>query len=74
MRRAGDMVSIHVENYFGGEVRFGEDGLPLTSKGDRFNHGFGTRSMFHIVAGYDGTLSARAQDDIFHLNALIPIP
>ena len=74
VRRAGDMVSIHVENYFGGDVRFGEDGLPLTSKGDRFNHGFGTRSMRLIVESYDGTLSARATDDIFHLNALIPLP
>ena len=74
VRRAGDMVSIHVENYFDGNVRFGEDGLPLTSKGDRRNHGFGTRSMRLIVESYDGTLSASAQDDIFHLNALIPIP
>lgn len=74
VRRAGDMASVHVENFFDGNVRFGEDGLPLTSKADRFNHGLGTRSMRLIVESYEGSLSASAQGDVFHLNALIPLP
>ena len=74
VRRAGDMVSIHVENYFDGNVRFDEDGLPVTRKGDQLNHGFGVRSMRMIVEGLGGSLSVGAHDDIFHVDALVPLP
>ena len=74
VRRTGDMVSIHVENYFDGNVRFDEDGLPVTRKGDQLNHGFGVRSMRMIVEGLGGSLSVGARDDIFHMDALIPLP
>ena len=73
VRRIGDMISVHVENYFSGSVAFGEDGMPLTSKEDKHNHGFGTRSMRLIVESYDGTISTNTQGDVFHLNALIPV-
>lgn len=71
---AGDMVSIHVENFFSGELHVSEDGLPLTSKSNHFNHGFGVRSMRLIAEGYGGSLTTSAQDDVFHLNVLIPPP
>ena len=74
VRRAGDMVSVHVENYFDGRLSLGEDGAPLTSKGDRLNHGFGTRSMRMIVEGYGGSIAFTQQGDIFHVNALVPLP
>lgn len=72
VRRAGDMTSIHVENYFDGSMRVAEDGGLLTSKKDRTNHGFGTRSMRMIVEGYGGSLTLRAREDVFLLDALIP--
>lgn len=74
VRRAGDMVSVHVENFFDGQVRFGDDGLPVTRKEDQSNHGFGTRSMRLIVERYGGTISANVTDDAYHVNALIPLP
>ncbi len=74
VRRTGDMVSIHVENYFDGRVDFGGDGLPHTRKADEANHGFGTRSMKAIVEAAGGSLTCRAEGDVFHLDALIPIP
>ncbi len=74
VRRAGDMVSVHVENFFDGQVRFGDDGLPVTRKEDQANHGFGTRSMRLIVERYGGTISANVTDDVYHVNALIPLP
>ena len=70
--RAG-MVSIHVENYFSGEVTF-ENGMPRSSKGDLLNHGIGTKSMRHIAERYGGTLTARAKNGVYYLNILIPVP
>lgn len=74
VRRTGDMVCIHVENYFDGKVDFGSEGLPRTRKGDEANHGFGTRSMRLIVEAAGGSLTCRAEGDVFCLDALIPIP
>ena len=73
VRRVGDMVSIHVENYFDGQVEFGSEGLPLTRKADGANHGFGTRSMRMIAESAGGSLTCGATGDIFHLDALIPV-
>lgn len=74
VRRTGDMVSVHVENYFDGNACFDEDGMPITHKEDQLNHGFGVRSMKMIVEGLGGSLSVGARDDIFHMDALIPLP
>ena len=74
VRRCGDMVSIHVENYFDGQVEFGGEGLPCTRKADAGNHGFGTRSMRLIVEAAGGSLTYRAEGDVFCLDALVPIP
>lgn len=73
VRRQGDMALIHVENYYAGNVSFDVDGLPLTTKADKASHGFGTKSMRLIVESYDGAMRSNVQEDIFHLNALIPI-
>ena len=74
VRRTGDMVSVHVENYFDGNARFDEDGMPITHKEDQLNHGFGVRSMKMIVEGLGGSFSVGSHDDIFHMDALIPLP
>ena len=66
------MASIHVENYFTGEASF-VDGLPVTTKDDKAYHGFGTKSMRLIVERYDGTLSMGTENEVFFVNALIPI-
>ena len=59
--RRGDMAVIHEENYFDGEVRF-ENGLPVSTKGDPLNHGFGTRSMHQIVERYAGSMTMRVPE------------
>ncbi|WP_321973671.1 ATP-binding protein [Paratractidigestivibacter sp.] len=74
VKRVGDMVSIHVENYFDGNVQFGSEGLPLSRKGDSLNHGYGVRSMRMIVETAGGSLVTRAVDDVFHLSVLLPVP
>lgn len=69
----GRLLSIHVENYFSGKLIF-EDDLPQVNKEDRDYHGFGMKSMRMIVEGYGGYLTTEAQNDIFYLNIVVPIP
>lgn len=49
--RKNQLVSIHIENYFDGQVKF-IDGLPSTSKADKHYHGYGMRSMRLIAEKY----------------------
>lgn len=72
-------VSVHVENYYGGDLHIDHDGLPITSKitnsgiPDTTNHGFGTRSMMAIVKRYGGTFSITAQDGTYCIDIMFPI-
>lgn len=68
-----DFLIIECENYFSGKLVF-DDGLPLTTKSDSQNHGFGTHSIRTLSEKYDGTFKLSVQDDIFTLSILIPIP
>lgn len=74
VRRTAGMVSIHIENRFSGTVSFGADGLPSTTKQDRQNHGFGTRSILLTAERYGGTAAMKGEEGVFHLNVLIPQP
>lgn len=74
VRKAAGTASIHVENRFAGNVSFGPDGLPRTTKADSQSHGFGTRSIRLIAERYGGSVAMRAKDGVFHLNVVIPLP
>ena len=63
------LLLVQEENYFDGPLAF-EDGLPVTTKGDRDYHGFGMRSIRLIARKYGGELSAFAKGDVFHLNII----
>lgn len=73
VRRRGGMVAISVENWYTVEPTF-RDGLPMTTKGDTINHGFGMTSIRQIVQRYGGTLHTGTDGRVFFLNALIPEP
>jgi sensor histidine kinase regulating citrate/malate metabolism len=70
VREVGDLVSIHVENYYDGKLEF-VHGLPQTSK-DRNYHGYGMKSMERIVSSYGGTMNITTQDQLFKLDILLP--
>lgn len=72
-RRTGGMLTLNVTNYFDGTVTM-VDGLPKTTAADPTGHGLGTRSMRNVAEKYDGTVTFSSDGDIFHVNALIPIP
>jgi sensor histidine kinase regulating citrate/malate metabolism len=63
---------IQTENAFKGSLQF-KDGLPKTTTGDEFNHGYGVSSIKMIAEKYGGSLNTRAEDNVFYLNILIPM-
>ena len=71
LARKGGMISIHVENYFSGEIVF-EDGMPRTTKDDGEWHGFGMKSMRRVVDACGGGMSVDVKGDLFSLNVFLP--
>lgn len=56
-------------------VSFGENGLPISSKGDDVWHGIGLSSIQQSVEKYDGTIAIdTSQGDLFRLKIMIPLP
>lgn len=72
VQRRGGMVSIHEENYFAGELSL-SDGLPQTTKDDKANHGFGMLSIRSLAEHHGGTLTVRAEGELFLLDVLLPL-
>jgi len=74
VRRVANMASIHMENYFAGEIVYDAYGNIMSSKMNREEHGYGVRSMRQIVEKYGGTMTLSAEGQTFSINILIPIP
>lgn len=72
IRMEKDMMMIHFENYYEGELTF-ENDLPQTTKQDKRYHGFGMKSIRMITERYKGYLSVKAHNGIFTLNILLPV-
>ena len=64
---------LQVENYCPDAPDF-RDGLPLSTKRDADNHGFGVKSIQHTARKYGGTATVQMEMDWFVLKVLIPIP
>lgn len=71
--RQGEMLHIHLSNYCALPVRF-RDGFPVGEENSPALHGFGVRSVAHVMEKYDGIVSFRQQNDRFILDAACPIP
>ena len=65
----GDMVVLHVENYFEEAPRM-VDGMPVTTKSGR-GHGFGLRSIREIAGKYEGAAGVSAEGNIFKLTVFM---
>lgn len=74
VRRVANMASIHMENYFAGEIVYDAYGNIMSSKMNPEEHGYGVRSMRQIVEKYGGTMTLSAEGQTFSVNMLIPIP
>lgn len=62
---------IEIYNYFDGKTII-ENSVPISSKPDKNRHGYGIKSMRYIAENYGGTLSVRADDDVFTLSVVFP--
>lgn len=72
VEKRGWFVVIREENYFSGRLQY-EDGLPRTTKVDKYFHGYGMKSIRSIVKKYDGELKVDTPEDRFVLKIAIPI-
>lgn len=66
-----DMILLHMENRCSVSPEF-EESLPITTKTDKSQHGFGVRSIRYITEKYNGTLSMKVQGGRFLLDILFP--
>lgn len=66
-------VLFQMENYCPNPPKF-HGGLPVTTKRDKENHGYGLKSIQYTVKKYGGRLTVKAEKDWFLLKVLIPLP
>ena len=71
-KETGDLFSVNIRNFYGGEVKF-EGGLPVTTKADKNYHGFGMKSIKMMAEKYGGDVSVVTKDDVFNLNVLFSV-
>lgn len=71
VQTTGKILSVHIENFYDGELEF-KDGLPVTSKNSDY-HGFGMKSMDYIARKYNGCMSISADNGLFALDFLFPL-
>lgn len=64
LKKTGNFISLHIENTCTAKPQF-SDGMPLTSKDDKQNHGLGTKSIKLIVTKYNGNLRMSCDGKLF---------
>ena len=65
-------ILIRFENYFEGRLELDDD-LPVTTKVDTLNHGYGLKSIRYSVEKYGVVVSIGQTDSWFELKILIPM-
>jgi sensor histidine kinase YesM len=71
IRREGDMDMIQIENFLAERPRE-EQGMPLTTKKDKENHGYGLKSVRHILKKYEGIMRISMENRMFSLTIALP--
>lgn len=71
LRTIRDMVFIHQDNYFEGELEM-KDGLPATTQEDELLHGFGLKSVRDTVKRRGGEMFVRTGSGRFELDICFP--
>jgi len=66
------LVFLQIENPYRGMLDL-SDGLPLTSKVDKCNHGYGLKSIRDIVEKYHGFLNLETEGGLFVLRLSFPL-
>ncbi len=69
----GNAVVLTVRNTCADVISW-KNGLPVSTKGDPENHGYGLRNMRYIAESYGGTLNCRTEGNEFVLSILLSSP
>lgn len=67
-----DFLVIQCENYCLEALEF-RDGLPVTTKQDKSNHGFGLKSIRNAAEKYGGAMSIHQRDQWFEISLILPL-
>jgi hypothetical protein len=68
----GNMLCIFIDNFFDGKLQF-KDGIPITSKKDTANHGYGVKSIRMLARKYGGDIRISVLHNTFSLQVMIPV-
>lgn len=71
-RRDKNQYFISMKNRYSGKLSFME-GLPVTSKMNKENHGYGLRNVRRIVGKYNGVLTLDTEDNHFIIGIMFPL-
>ncbi|MBR2834742.1 MAG: sensor histidine kinase [Coriobacteriales bacterium] len=74
VRQIHQMSVTRCTNPYVGELLRCEDGLATTKREDTENHGYGLRSIQMVASRYNGEVVWDAQDGLFTLTVIIPLP
>lgn len=72
IRQQRKTILIHMENWCSVKTEF-KNGLPVTNKKDKQNHGFGVKSIRYIVNKYNGELMMKIDQQKFILDIMFPV-
>lgn len=65
-------IKIEESNYYQGDILFDKD-KPVTSKGDKNYHGYGTKSIDYVVKKLNGKLRFFTDKKVFNVDIVIPL-
>lgn len=74
VRLKKNFVSIVESNRYDNPNMVFANGLPVTIKKDKINHGYGLKSIRYMVNKYDGDIEISANGQVFTLSILLPVP
>lgn len=72
--RRNGRTEISISNFYEGERNVSGDGLISTGKDDAARHGYGLKSVRHIVAQHGGETRIKAENGRFELRISLPEP
>lgn len=73
VKRVNGFLAVNIHNYYDHDIVMLE-GVPQTTKTDRMRHGYGMSSMRAICDKYNGDMVVRAENNVFTLNLIFPLP
>ena len=67
------MAFLKIDNYCENDLKI-QNGVPITTKDNPSEHGYGIRSIQSVVQRYDGEFEISIVDHVFTLAIIFPIP